>query len=330
MDTKNRILAELERHRGAYLSGAALAERLGVSRNAVWKAVRALEAEGHRMEAAPRRGYRLSDSSGVLTPQSIAPYLEGSAQDLAISVFPSLPSTNLYLKEAAEGGAAEGRVVLADTQTAGYGRRGRAFFSPPGTGLYMSLLLRPAFSPQDALCLTTGAAVAVCRAAEDILGLTTQIKWVNDVFSGGKKVCGIATEAAMDLESGGLRYAVLGIGLNVFPPGDALPEELRGVAGSLVPAGASPIPAGNLRARLAAGILNRFWALYPSLTDKAYFADYRARSFLLGQEVWVLRGASREAAVALDLDADFRLRVRFADGREESLSSGEVSIRGRN
>lgn len=321
MKVRDRVLESLERNRGDYISGEALAKELSVSRNAVWKAVRQLQELGHHISAVPNRGYLLSEENNVLSPQSIGQYLH---YPVSVAVYPELSSTNTVLKQRAEEGAPEGTVLLCERQTAGKGRQGRSFYSPSGGGIYMSLLLRPSFSAQDSLCITTCAAVAVCRAIEKHTGVKAEIKWVNDVFCHGKKVCGIATEAALDLESGGLHYAVLGIGLNVFPGKEPLPPELSEIVGTLLP---QPLPGQDLRSQLAADILNFFLEAYPSLTDKAYFSDYRDRCFLLGAPIYILRNGAREEAVALDLDPDFRLLVQHPDGRREALSSGEVSVR---
>ncbi len=322
MTVKDRLLTALEEHRGDFLSGETLAEALSVSRSAVWKAVKTLTAQGYPIQAVPNRGYRLAVESHLLSPQSLLRYLKAP---LLPEVYPSLPSTNQSLKERAEAGAPEGTVIFAETQTQGRGRRGRAFHSPLGGGIYMSLLLRPQFSAREALFITTCGAVAVCRGVEALTGEPASIKWVNDVFCRGLKVCGIATEASMDLESGGLSYAILGIGLNLYPGEAAFPPELAGIAGTVL----SEHPQdGSLRARLAARILDEFWAMYPTITQGGFWAEYRARSFLLGQAVHVLRGEEKKKAVVLDLLPDFSLLVQYEDGAQEALSSGEVSVRG--
>lgn len=322
MKLKDRVLEALEACRGTYLSGEALAGNLSVSRNAVWKAMRQLQDEGHAITAVPNRGYQLLAGSAMLSKQSIARHLG----ELAVypEVFAELPSTNATLRQRAEEGAPEGTLLVAEQQTAGRGRFGRVFHSPPGGGIYMSLLLRPAISAQDALTITTSAAVAVCRAIETICGVTAQIKWVNDVFCHGKKVCGIGTEAALDLESGGLHYAILGIGINLFPAEEPLPAELSEIVGTVLQ---GPPKSGELRSMLIAEIVKNIYAEYPHLSEKRCLEEYRARCFILGQPIQIVRGERREAARALDLAPDFSLRVSYSDGREECLSSGEVSIR---
>lgn len=322
MKVKDQVLAALEAGRGTHLSGEALAKQLSVSRNAVWKAVRQLQEEGHDILAVTNRGYQLSEHSGRLSAQGIARHLSGLP--IHPEVFASLPSTTTHLKQLAEQGAPEGTLIVAEQQTAGYGRFGRAFHSPPDGGLYMSLLLRPPFSAQDTLCITTCAAVAVCRALEACCAVSPSIKWVNDIFWKGKKICGIGTEGALDFESGGLHYAILGIGINLFPSSVPLPPEIQDIVGTVLD---EPPADGGLRNRLLAEIVRQFWTEYPQLLDKRFYDEYCSRCFILGQPIHILRGDKREPAQALSLAPDFSLRVRLSDGREELLSSGEVSIR---
>ena len=153
-----------------------------------------------------------------------------------ILVYDHLPSTNQTAREMAADGALDGTVVLAHKQSAGRGRLGRSFFSPDGTGLYMSLILRRDLTAADALRLTPMAAVATAEAIEDMVGHKVDIKWVNDIYLDQKKVCGILTEGSVDPTSGRLAYAVIGIGVNITPPDGGFPEEIRQVAGAILPA----------------------------------------------------------------------------------------------
>ena len=322
MTVKDRVLDALESNRGTWFSGEALAQTLGVSRSAVWKAISQLREAGYPIQAAPNRGYSLGQDSDLLSAQSIAQYL--IVPGLEVEFWPVVTSTNDPLRQAAEEGAPEGKVMVAAEQTAGRGRRGHSFYSPPDAGLYLSLLLRPKLSAPEALSLTTCAAAAVALAVEECAGIPAQIKWVNDVFCRGKKVCGILTEASLDLESGGLQYAIVGIGVNLYPPAGGFPEELADIMGSVY----TEKPRGyECRSRLAGSILNHFFRFYQNIGDRPFFEDYRKRSFLLGQEIEVLERGQVRPALALDLEPDFSLRVREADGTERLLSSGEVRAR---
>ena len=324
MDLKEQVLKALEQNKGRYVSGGALAEELFVSRNAIWKAVNMLKAAGHEIESVTNRGYCLRDGSDILSRASIEKHLGESGGLFHIEVYSELASTNALTKEKAVAGAAEGAVTVADTQTGGRGRFGRTFFSPAGSGIYMSLLLRPKFKAEEATMITAAAAVAVAEAIEAVTGVEARIKWVNDVYFRGKKVCGILTEGAFDMESGGMEYAILGIGVNVAAPNGGFPGELAERAGAVFD-GAAP-PAGT-RSRLIAEILRRFRAYYEKLTDRLFIKAYQARSFLIGQELDVIAGDSVRTARALEVDDGCRLVVRFDDGTVKALSSGEVSVR---
>ena len=230
---KQEVLAALDAARGRYISGQELAAQLGVSRTAVWKAVAALRRDGIPIKAVTNRGYTLAQSVDVLNAAAVAAQLdEATVKALQIEVVDRLPGTNAALRSRADAGAREGLVLIAQAQSAGRGRGGHSFYSPPG-GLYMSILLRPEIGARQAVGLTAMAAVAAARAAERLCGVPITIKWVNDLWKNGKKVCGILTEAALDLESGMLDYAVLGLGFNVAAPADGWPEDLRDVAGAL-------------------------------------------------------------------------------------------------
>ena len=324
MTVKDRVLEALEAHRGTDCSGEALARALSVSRSAVWKAISQLREAGYPIEAAPNRGYRLGEDSAILSAQSIARYL--TVPGLSLEVRPVVTSTNDPLRQMAEAGEPEGRVLAAAEQTAGRGRRGHSFFSPPDSGLYLSLLLRPDLSAREALSLTTCAAASVALAIEECAGIPAEIKWVNDVFCRGKKVCGILTEASLDLESGGLQYAIVGLGVNLFPPEGGFPPELEEIAGAVFDARPRGLEG---RSRLAGSILNHFFSFYARIREVPFFEPYRARSFLLGKEIEILEAGGTRPALALDLDPGFSLRVREADGTVRSLSSGEVRVRKR-
>ncbi len=320
MTTKETVLQCLTQADGAAVSGAQMAEQAGVSRAAVWKAICALRDDGYAIDAVTRGGYTLRADGGRLTAAAVTARLR--TPGLAVTALENTDSTNTCVRRLAEDGAPEGTVVVAAAQTAGRGRSGKSFLSPAGTGLYMSVLLRPQLAMGDALLITTAAAVAVAHAVERVAAVTAQIKWVNDVYVDGKKVCGILTEGALDLENGGLRYAILGIGINICPPAGGFPPELAPIAGALTETGGEA-----LRAPLAAAVLDEFFALYPHLTEKPFYDDYVSRSLLTGRQIEVLRGGMHLPAMALGIDRDLHLRVRYADGSEENLAAGEVSTR---
>ena len=322
MTTKEKLLGLLENHREEYLSGEELAKTLAVSRAAVWKAVKSLQQEGYPIDAVTNRGYRLSRGGDRLSAPGIRKYLKREYRDLPITVAEETLSTNTALRALAEAGAPEGTVYIAQGQTGGRGRMGRSFYSPAGTGLYLSLLLRPvSWKPARAAQLTAAAAAAMCEAIREVTGKEPGIKWVNDILLDGKKVCGILTEASFSMESGVLEYAVLGLGVNVYPPEGGFPKELEGVAGALLDA-----PGEDVRSRLAGEFLNRFLAGYEHPEDRSFLDTYRRRSVAVGREVTALSGGHERRAFAYAVDDDCRLLVRYDDCTEQALSYGEIRI----
>lgn len=320
--TQNEVLKALWENPDAYLSGAELAKRLSLSRTAVWKAVGQLRQEGYEIEARRNLGYRLRPAADVLSAQGIERHLRH--KELRLQVHKSVGSTNTLLKTLAAEGEAAGLAVVAEEQSAGRGRMGRSFYSPPGSGLYLSLLLRPAMRAEDATRLTACAAVATAEAVEELSGRPVQIKWVNDLFMEGRKVCGILTEASVDCETGLLHHVIVGVGVNTRAPEGDFPEELRGIAGPAFGA----VPAPELRCRLAAGILDRLTDYAERPDDPEILEGYRRRSLVLGRKINILApGREPEPAEAVGLGEDYSLLVRLPDGSLRRLASGEVSVR---
>lgn len=234
-------------------------------------------------------------------------------------IYDVLPSTSDLAKKLGAEGAPEGTVVIARAQTAGRGRQGKSFASPKGTGLYMSLILRPPF-PSDPGMVTTAAAVAVSLAIEDISGRKPGIKWVNDVYLNGKKVCGILTEAG-GIKDGAPTYIVLGIGINLTEPDEGFPEELSGIAGAVFPRGAKADVTEAARA-----VLKRFSELRTDMLTGGHVNAYREMSFLPGMMIDIVRPDGNIPARVIEVDEECRLVVETSRGIIR-LSSGEVSIR---
>ena len=234
-------------------------------------------------------------------------------------------STNIDVRKMAQNGAKEGTVIVADAQTGGKGTRGRSFSSPKGTGLYMSMLLRPEFSTRETLNITCIASIAVCRAIEKISGKRVGIKWVNDIYSeDNKKLCGILTEAVFNEENSAIKYAVLGIGINVYEPENGFDAKIKDIAGALFE---SAEINENVKEKLAFYVLSEFWDMYKNFDKTLVLNEYRKRSVLLGKRIYVLSEKNAKTAVATEINEDFSLSVRYADGREEALISGDVSIK---
>jgi BirA family biotin operon repressor/biotin-[acetyl-CoA-carboxylase] ligase len=233
--------------------------------------------------------------------------------------YDALASTNETAKEKAKNGAPRATVIIADSQTAGRGRRGRGFYSCEG-GVFMSFVLRPRFAV-TAAAITTAAAVVVCDAVRAAAGRDCRIKWVNDVLLDGKKICGILTEAVP-----GDGAVILGVGINVALDG-GFPEGLRRSAGAIFPDGADARLKKDVKDRLIGYLIGAF-ADFPDKTPyEDVMAEYRRLSAVIGREVTVIAPAGEYAAFAEDIDGAGRLMVRTADGTSEALSSGEISVR---
>lgn len=305
------------------LSGEELSRELGVSRAAVWKAVKVLQAEGYTIQALPTRGYCLLAQPDVLRgPELADPDRVVGGHVVCLR---ETDSTNDECKRRAMAGAPTGLAVTADTQTGGKGRRGRSFQSLAGKGLYLSVLLRPQVPLEQVSQLTAWTAVAVCRAVEAVSGVEPCIKWPNDVLVGGKKLCGILTELGVEAETGSLSYVVVGMGTNLTQTEADFGPELSQIATSLAILG-HPVTRRTLAVALL-DELEQMNAAFPRERE-GYLAEYHRRCVTLGKEVKLVTPNDETGAIALDIDDDFALRVRLQDGREETVSSGEVSVRG--
>lgn len=263
----------------------------------------------------------MPNNEALLTQEEIARWLKPGEIGMRMEIHDEIGSTNTRARELALEGAPHGTIVLARRQSAGRGRFSRSFYSPDDSGLYMSVILRPDLSAEKAVLLTPMAAVAAARAMEKVAPVQAQIKWVNDVYIGAKKACGILCESGLDFESGRMQYVVMGIGVNVgrmdFPP------ELDEIATSIANA-----CGGNIaRSRYCAELINEINALCPQLETGAFMAEYRARSNVIGRDVVVLRGQERFSAAAVDIDDAGSLIVRTPEGEEIILHSGEISLR---
>lgn len=320
MTVKEHILKLLENNRGKYYSGQDIAEEINVSRAAVWKAVKQLQADGYRIDAVSNKGYCMSDDNDIISADSIKKYLTIHINN--IEVYKTVTSTNDLAKQYALDLKPEGTVIVAREQTAGRGRKGRSFYSPMSTGVYISVLLRPELTAEKTLYITTAAAVAVAKAIEKISGKEAKIKWVNDIFVDGKKVCGILTEGAIDFETGKMQYAVLGIGVNIKKPENDFPSEIQNIAGSVF-----DTTDKEVSSIIVAEILNNFMNYYKNLASKPFYEEYKKRMFLIGKQLTVYSGKDSYPAVAIDLDEELSLIVKDENGNIKKLNTGEVSIK---
>ncbi|MEI7884991.1 MAG: biotin--[acetyl-CoA-carboxylase] ligase [Clostridia bacterium] len=323
MSIKLAVLQMLEQQRTKHLSGQQLALVLGVSRSAVWKAIKALQAEGYSIAAVPNLGYALAATSDLLSVEGIRLYLSPAYQGFTITSYKTATSTNLLAKGMALAGAKNGSIIVAEEQTAGKGRFGRAFFSPAQTGIYLSLILRPDLAISQAALVTTAAAVAICRTIAKLTNLAPRIKWVNDIFLNDKKIAGILTEAVSNMESGMVEYLVLGIGLNFKTTTAEFPPELQELAGALFQDNAPTIT----RNQFIGELCNNIFALITNLQPEYFMEEYKSLSLVLNSDISYVLNGQEFSARAIDIAQDGGLIIENLQGVQSTLQAGEITIR---
>ncbi len=320
---KTEILKSLKQADG-YLSGQDLCEQLGVSRTAVWKVIRQLQEEGYIIEAVRNRGYRLSDSTEVYNEAELKGAIHTKKAGKSLFFFDEVDSTNNKARQLAEAGAPDGTLVVAETQRAGKGRRGRQWVSPKGSGIWMSLALRPDIMPDRASMLTLVAALSVAMGIKTVTGLNAEIKWPNDIVINGKKVCGILTE--MSTEMNEINHVVVGIGINANM--QEFPEDIRMVATSLVIEGGQPVN----RSELVNAVLmawEQYYEIYLQTADMTNLIQtYNERLVNRNGQVVVLAPEGSWPGISLGIDTIGQLQVEKEDRTVVAVMSGEVSVRG--
>ena len=319
----HRILTLLRQHAG-HLSGETIAHELGVSRTAVWKHVGGLRDLGYGIASVPNRGYRLERVPDLPLPTEVLPRLRTARLGRAYRFLPVADSTNRVATRLADEGAPEGTTVVADSQTAGRGRFTRSWFSPPGTNLHLSMVLRPALEPFTAPQVAIVASVAVTQAVERICPrLQVGIKWPNDVFLGGRKAAGLLCE--MRAEADRIRHIVLGIGVNVNTPRDEFPPDIAGVATSL----AAETGHSVARVPLLAAIINEFESLYDRWRYEGLTCcrdAWNQRSVLNGRWVRVSALSGTVEGMAQGLSEAGGLLLALPQGTTREVLSGDAHI----
>ena len=312
------------RENGGYVSGQELCRQLGVSRTAVWKTIRRLQEEGYQIEAEPGKGYRITGYPDTVAEAEVESRLETTWIGHPVRYYKELTSTNLYAKQMAEEGASEGLLVVADMQTRGKGRVGRAWSTIPGTTIAMTLMLRPDIAPDRISMVTLIMGLAVARACRDICGVPAMIKWPNDVVVNGRKICGILTEMSMEITA--VSYIVIGVGINVNVK--SFPEDLRDKATSLF----LELGRETNRASLIAGVMRLFEQYYERFLEEGDLRSLQdAYNELLvnkGKGVRVLEPGNEYSGVAGGIDKAGQLTVQKEDGTTALVYAGEVSVRG--
>lgn len=324
MSSKDQLLAYLKEEKGKWVSGESLSRKMAVTRSAVWKHIHRLKEEGYVIESSRKKGYFFRQSSDLLLAHEIREGLETRVfgkQDIVY--FQETDSTNLRAKSLADRGAPEGTVVIAESQTEGRGRRGRTWFSPAGEGIYVSVILRPALSPNEASRLTLLAAVA---AAETLLHLTllnVRIKWPNDIMVRGKKLAGILTQVSTEMDA--VDYIVVGLGINVNTPLKDFPDDLRSSATSIQAEMNGPFP----RISLLRLYLERFEDRYETFKQSGFqpiLERWKELSDIIGKKIRVDLLNHHCMGEVLDIDQDGILILRDQDGTLQRILSGDVTL----
>ncbi|MFC6170402.1 biotin--[acetyl-CoA-carboxylase] ligase [Loigolactobacillus jiayinensis] len=317
MSTQEKLLTLLLAHPTEYLSGEQLGQELGISRTAIWKAIQALKAAGYHLDTKAHQGYRYQPTD-LLSAPVIRQNLATNLTDLPLNIYEQLASTNQTAKKAAAENAVTPQVFIANQQTAGYGRYGRTFVSPEQSGIYLSLLLQPTKPLTDVGLLTTAVATAVFRAIKETTGISVDIKWVNDLYYQGKKICGILSEAITDFESQQISHVVIGIGLN-FATAATIPAELQTKVGALFQKQPS-----ITRNQLISALLNQFFSLYQTYTDGTFLTEYRAHSLLIDRTVTLQQGQATITGKVKTINDAGELVLTTSTG-QQTFSSGEVT-----
>ena len=318
---KTKLLRYLEGRRGEFVSGESLADEFGITRAGVWKAIESLRKEGHVIRAATNKGYSLVRSSDVLSAEGIRANLRPGTGISRVICLSDVDSTNNYAKRLALSGSEHGTLVAANHQTSGRGRHGHTFESPAGTGLYMSLILKPKVDAEHFQMITIVDAVAVCMAIEELYPESRGqlgIKWVNDILLRGRKITGILTEAVSSFESGEIESVVTGIGINVTTK--SFPAEFADRAGAIFEGDEYAFGRDELCARVADNIMD----FAERLDSPELIAAYRERSILTGQDITYMKQDEKCRGHVEGIDDSGGLVVVNSSGKRETLRSGEV------
>ncbi len=322
---KKKILKALK-DSDKYVSGEELSNTIGVTRTAIWKHIKQLKEEGYKIESISRKGYKLVSEPDTIDSKALEIELKDKSFIKEIVHYNTVDSTNSQGKLMAAQGAIEGTIVISEEQTGGKGRLGREWISPKGTGIWMSIILKPNIEPQEATIITQITAAAVASAIIKLTGIKAGIKWPNDIIVDGKKVCGILTEMSGELNS--INYVVVGIGVNVNMNQEDFPEELKEVAISLKESFGEDLS----RKELVIKILSEFEELYLDFinTNNAQksISICRELSVTLGKQVKIVQRGKTILAEALDITEDGELLIKSSDENIQKVVSGEVSVRG--
>ena len=320
---KHEVLSFFENQEG-YVSGEAISQALGVSRNTVWKAINQLRKDGYRIESSTKNGYRLVFAPDYFAAQQLEQQLTTRWMGRQLRILDQVDSTNEEVKRLAQRGAEHGLAVLAETQTKGKGRLGRGWVGDKLTGIWLSVLLRPKLAPREIGPITLVVGLAVCKTIRAVAGCDALLKWPNDVVIGRKKVCGILSE--MQAEMDRVDYVVVGIGINVNT--HAFPPELAHKATSLCLETGKEFARSELVCRLLLELEQAYDSFEQHGFDARLLQEYTAVCASLHRPVTVQRGGKTLSGEAVGVNEEGELLVKDAQGKILVVSSGEVTVQG--
>lgn len=323
MVKKNPLLYYLKQQKGSWVSGELLSRGMAISRAAIWKHIRGLKQDGYVIESSPKKGYCLRETPDFLLPEEIRYGLETEVfGKKEIFYFKEIDSTNEKAKSLAAEGAPEGTLVVAESQTKGKGRRGRRWFSPPGEGVYLSLILKPSIAPQEAPKITLMTAVVVAEALLSLVpSLNVKIKWPNDILVDGKKMAGILTEISTEMDV--VDFIVVGLGVNVNM--DSFPKEIKGQVSSILMSTGSPISRSAV-VRACLQYFEKYYGIFKKNGFEPIMLRWRGLSDIIGQKVMVDVMGEKHAGEVIDVDEGGILILKDDQGKIQRIFSGDVLL----
>ena len=320
MSTRDKILEILENDKGKFVSGQHIAENLKISRTAIWKAIKILKHDGYRIISVRNNGYKLSQNNDILSEIEIKKNLLADYKKTNIQIFKTIDSTNNLAKKIIASNSFENATtIIANEQTSGRGRFARTFFSPANTGIYMSTILKTKMKLSDVSLITVISALSVCRAIKKLTNIKPEIKWINDIFIDGKKVCGILTEAVSDFETLTTQAVVVGIGINVSTKKNDFPEEIQNKVISVATKNLS-------RNVFIAEILNNLFSFFKDINKKEIIEEYKSLSLVLNKKIKYLKDETVMTATAIDINDKGNLIVKDNYDKVSVIEAGEISV----
>ena len=322
-EIRKKLIQALSKRDGGFISGQEIADATGTTRTAVWKHIEELRKDGYEVEAVRKKGYRLVSAPDKMSADSIRLHMKSVKMGSNIHYYETVASTQKIANELANNGAPEGTIVVADEQTAGRGRLARQWVSPKGTGIWMSLILKPDIPIYQAPQLTLLSAVAAVQGIEQATGAKPEIKWPNDLLMNGRKVSGILTE--MQAEADGIHSVIIGIGINVNQQQSEFPVELQTIATSLA------IETGTRHSREAcmAAILAQFESLYSRYCESGFSEIkhlWEKHAISIGKVVTAVTARERITGTALGITDEGVLLVKDESGSVHRIFSADIEI----